>query len=82
MRTTPIGAESYQVLNRYLKKSAHTDKAVFVNKNGQRLSTRWVQDMGFSYIPLTCRPLHNRMTDRHKTFFMHITIYYVYLFLL
>jgi integrase/recombinase XerC len=45
MRTTPIGAESYQVLNRYLKKSAHTDKAVFVNKNGQRLSTRWVQDM-------------------------------------
>ncbi|OIR23728.1 Tyrosine recombinase XerC [Bathymodiolus thermophilus thioautotrophic gill symbiont] len=45
MRTTPIGTESYQVLSRYLKKSKHTDKAVFVNQNGQRLSVRWVQDM-------------------------------------
>lgn len=45
MRTTPIGAESYQVLNQYLKKSAHINKAVFVNQNGQRLSVRWVQDM-------------------------------------
>ncbi|MDC9715384.1 MAG: tyrosine recombinase XerC [Gammaproteobacteria bacterium] len=45
MRTTPIGTESYQALNRYLKKSEHNNKAVFINQNGQRLSVRWVQKM-------------------------------------
>lgn len=45
VRYTPLGESAQKSINRYLQKTSHTNKALFINNRQDRISTRTVQNI-------------------------------------